>query len=98
MQSVTCDTRFPLRKWRHVVLTVDGEDIRVHDTGLMVASAPCGPMADCGLATLWFGTDAEGIKLWNGRIDELTLFDRPLGEAEIADLHRAALEEMEGAN
>ena len=51
-------------------------------------------MADSAAESLWFGTDPDGLRLWNGRIDEVALLDKALGESEIADLYQAALEEM----
>ena len=35
--------------------------------------------------------------LWDGRIDEVALFDRALSEAEVTELYQAALEEMENS-
>jgi hypothetical protein len=51
-------------------------------------------VADREAESLWFGTDAGGLKLWNGRIDEVALFDRALSDKEFADLYQAAREEM----
>jgi hypothetical protein len=51
-------------------------------------------MAASDAETVWFGTDAERLGLWNGRIDELALFDRALSEKDVGDLYHAALEEM----
>ena len=59
-----------------------------------MASAQCDPMATSTSETIWFGTDSSGIETWNGRIDELALFDRALSDREIAGLYQAALEEM----
>ena len=44
--------------------------------------------------TIWFGTSANGLELWNGRIDELALFDKALSEKDIAELYQTALEEI----
>jgi hypothetical protein len=51
-------------------------------------------MATSDAETLWFGTDADGVRLWDGRIDELALFDRALSDNEIAELYQSAREEM----
>ena len=50
-------------------------------------------MAACESETVWFGTDADGFGLWDGRIDELALFDRALTAEDIAALCQAAREE-----
>lgn len=88
------ESSFPLRTWRHLIMTVDGEHLQIYDNGELVASAPCSLMANSDSDSMWFGTDADGLRLWNGRLDELALFDRALSAEEIAALHPAALEEM----
>ena len=41
-----------------------------------------------------FGTDAVGLDLRDGRIDEVALFDRALSDAEGTELYQAKLEEI----
>lgn len=94
LRSLTSDTPLPLATWRHLVITADGERLRIYEDGQLLASMSCGMMAPSGSETLWFGADADGTGLWNGRIDELVLFDKALGDAEIADLYQVALAEI----
>jgi hypothetical protein len=75
-------------------MTADGDHLRIYVDGQLVASVPCAMMAASGSGTIWFGTGAEGTGLWDGRIDELAMFDRALSDSEIAGLHQAALAEM----
>ena len=84
----------PLRTWLHLVMTADGQHLRVYEDGQLVTSTPCAPVAATDSEAVWFGTDPDGAGLWDGRIDELAMFDRALSGAEIAALYRAALEEM----
>jgi len=95
--SVSGDTVVALHTWRHVVVTVDGRQFRLYEDGHLIASAPCPPLADSETNVLWFGTDAEGLNLWEGRIDEVALFDRSLSDAEVTELYQMALEEMENS-
>ena len=94
LQNLSSDATLPLRAWRQLVMTVDGKQLRVYEDGQLVASSPCSPLADREAQSLWFGTDARGVKLWNGRIDEVAMFDKALSDSEIAGLHQAALAEM----
>jgi hypothetical protein len=75
-------------------MTADGDHLRMYVDGQLVASAPCATVAASATETVWFGTDAEGTGLWDGRIDELAMFDKALSDSEIAGLHQAALAEM----
>lgn len=94
LRSVASDAALPLTTWRQVVVTADGGHLRLYEDGRLTASLPCSGMATSRAATTWFGTNADGSGLWNGRIDELALFDRALHEDDIADLYQAAQEEM----
>ena len=75
-------------------MTVDSDHLRIYQDGQLIASVPCAMMANSASETVWFGTDAEGTRLWDGRIDELAIFDKALGDNEIAGLHQAALAVM----
>ncbi|WP_436716949.1 LamG-like jellyroll fold domain-containing protein [Roseiconus lacunae] len=84
----------PQKTWRHVVVTTDGEQLHFYEDGKLVASTPCAAMAASDADTVWLGTDAEATRVWDGRLDEVALFDRALTEEEIAALHRTAQEEI----
>ena len=95
LNSVFCNSVLPLKTWRHFVVTADGNRLRLYEDGLPVASGSCEKMAASVDETVWFGIDAKGHGLWNGRIDELALFDKAISDAEVAELYQSAVEEME---
>ena len=95
--SVSGTASVALQSWRHIVMTVDGQRFALYEDGRLVASAPCLPLAESKSDALWFGTDADGLNLWDGRIDEVALFDRALSDVEVAELYQAAVEEMENS-
>lgn len=84
----------PQKTWRHLVVTADGKQLQFYEDGTLVASTACGPMAVSDAETVWFGTDARATQVWDGRIDEVALFDRALTAEEIAALYRTAQEEI----
>lgn len=84
----------PLNQWRHVVLTVDGHYIHLYEDGILVASKPCAAAAASQSDPIWFGIDANGTQRWDGRIDEVALFDRALDDEEVLSLYRLAQEEI----
>ncbi len=92
--SITGSSPLPLDTWRHVVVTADGEQLKFYEDGKLVASKPCAAMAASDSDTVWFGTDARENLVWDGRIDEVALFDRTLTSEEIAALYRTAQEEI----
>jgi len=96
LRHVISDAVLPLTTWLHLVVTMDGQQLRIYQNGTVLASAACSTIANSDSETAWFGTDANGTGLWNGRIDELGLFDKALTDSQIANLYQAALEEMSG--
>lgn len=94
VSSIASDSVLPLKTWRHVVMTADAEQLQLYEDGRLVASKPCAAVAASDSDPIWFGTDAKATQVWDGRIDEVILFDRALNEEEIAVLYRTAQEEI----
>ena len=92
---VTSNSTLPVKTWRHIVMTADGENLQLYEDGKLIASIPCIALAATDAETVWFGTDARATRVWGGRIDEVALFDRALTEEEIVLLHRTAQDEID---
>lgn len=88
--------KLPLKEWRHIVVTADGEHLKIFEDGMQVASTLCGEVFTTNAVPIWFGTDSGGVRIWNGRIDELALFNRALSGEEIAELFEIAQEDRDG--
>ncbi|WDI41575.1 LamG-like jellyroll fold domain-containing protein [Bremerella sp. P1] len=95
--TVSGDAPLPIQSWHHVVVTVDGNALCLYVDSLLVASTPCNPLNPENTAPLWFGRGTSGDALWNGRIDEVVIFDNALSEDEITVLYQAGLEEINGS-
>lgn len=94
VSSIAGGSVLPLNTWRHVVVTADGEYLQFYEDGKLAASAPCAAMQQSNSDTVWFGTAPRSTQLWNGRIDEVALFDRALTADQVAALYRTAQEEI----
>jgi hypothetical protein len=94
MNAVAGGAVLPLHAWRHIVVTADAKQLQLYEDGELVAAAPCSALAASDSDTVWFGTDARATQVWDGRIDEVALFDRALTPEEVASLYRTAQEEM----
>lgn len=90
----TGNSALPQKTWRHIVVTADGEQLQIYEDGRLVASTACTEMASSDSEKVWFGTDAKATQVWDGRIDEVALFNRALNGAEISTLYRTAQEEI----
>ncbi|MEL6107519.1 MAG: LamG-like jellyroll fold domain-containing protein [Planctomycetota bacterium] len=94
-KSIAGNSILPFNTWRHVVFTVDGEQMRLYEDGELVASSGGLPMATTSDSDpIWFGAGSASEQHWNGRIDEVALFDRVLTGDEVVSLYRAAQKEI----
>jgi hypothetical protein len=91
---ITGNTALPQKTWRHVVVTADGEQMQLYEDGELVASKPCAAAAASDSDTVWFGTNGRATQVWDGRIDDVALFNRALTSEDIAALYRTAQEEI----
>jgi hypothetical protein len=93
-RSSTGASPLPLRTWRQVVVTADGDQLRLFEDGKLAAAIECSALKHVGSGPIWFGTESGGVGLWNGRIDEVAFFDRALDAAEVAALGNAAHQQL----
>jgi len=94
LRSASAEVLLPLRTWCHLVMTVDSDQLRLYNNGQLVASTLSASLADDEATSLWFGTDSSGLHLWDGRIDEVALFDKALSNAQITELYQTVLEQI----
>ncbi|MEK6236915.1 MAG: LamG domain-containing protein, partial [Planctomycetales bacterium] len=80
----------PLEVWIHVAAIADGEQLRIYQNGELAASVPCSGLATAPPTPLWIGVGSNGNNLWEGRIDELALYDKALSEEQVRALRQAA--------
>jgi hypothetical protein len=69
--------------WTHVALTDDGAHARLYLNGELVATGQA-PSLDQSDGELRIGGDAIWGEYFDGRIDEVRVYDRVLGQAEVA--------------
>ena len=72
----------PEEAWDHLALTDDGAHIRLYVNGELIRSEPAPPLTT-GSGDLEIGCGAFATH-FDGRIDELRLYDRALGSGEVA--------------
>jgi Concanavalin A-like lectin/glucanases superfamily len=72
----------PLDTWTHVALTDDGAHNRLYVDGQLVDTEPAIPFD--GHGPIKIGGNALFGQWFDGRIDELRIYDRALGQAEVA--------------
>ena len=76
-------TEIPRWVWSHVVLVRDGEKLQVYLNGRLEID---GTAAAVTINELLFGGRSDNEANWEGRLDEIAIFDRALTAQEAARL------------
>jgi hypothetical protein len=86
----------PLNQWHHVAFVADGEELRLYRNGVQVASKPYHSLhRDPRIKALAIGTklnlagdapEEHDFNMWDGRLDELALFNRALTHEQVQSL------------
>lgn len=85
--SVTAGkTEIPRWHWQHVAFVRDGEQIRVYLNGQLEieTTAPAGFPSHCD--ELFLGGRSDNESNWEGRLDEIAVFERALSAEEVRKL------------
>ena len=81
--TVAGKTEVPRWSWRHVVLVRDGERVRIYLDGSLEIETKA---ARCTVSDAFFGGRSDNENDWEGRLDEIAIFDRALDAKEITNL------------
>lgn len=79
-------TVIPRWQWHHVVLVRDGQTVRAYLDGQLDIEAQGVAICPAGLESCFFGGRGDNDSNWEGRLDEIAVFDRALTAAEVARL------------
>jgi hypothetical protein len=80
----------PLKTWTHLVFTRDRQRVTVYLNGKPEISGQA-PLFDPGeVRTLFIGGSEAGDATFEGKLDEVSVYDRPLGAAEVLRHFREA--------
>jgi hypothetical protein len=88
----------PLHAWHHVAFVADGNELRLYRNGRQVASKPYHTLhRDPRIKALAIGTklnlagdapEERDFNMWDGRLDELAVFNHALTAEQVLGLFR----------
>lgn len=84
--AVAGKSEIPRWQWQHVALVRDGENVRVFLNGQLEIEAKASTGALASLSQCFFGGRSDNDSNWEGRLDEIAVFDRALSAAEVQKL------------
>jgi hypothetical protein len=96
----------PLHEWHHVAMVADGSTLRLYRNGVEVGRAPYESLhMEPNLRALAIGTkledsgdspaDMPNRSMWDGRLDELAIFNHALSPNEIRNLYELSRDSTE---
>jgi hypothetical protein len=83
-------------QWHFGALTYDGATLALHLDGVRVSQAAVGLLRSSGYGDFILGRRADSFAHFNGALDDVRFYNRALGDAEIASLHRRLPDAPEG--
>jgi Concanavalin A-like lectin/glucanases superfamily len=84
--AVAGKTEIPRWQWRHVVLVRDAEKVRVYLDGNLEIETSAAVDFPAGLEQYFLGGRSDNDSNWEGRLDEIAIFNRALSAGEVAKL------------
>ncbi len=86
-QAVTAGkSQIPRWQWQHVVLARDREKVRAYLNGRLELETEAAADFPAGFEQCFFGGRSDNHSNWEGRLDEIAVFDRALTAEEVAKL------------
>lgn len=78
----------PTGGWHHIIGTYDGSIIKIYLDGVQQDSRPRTGAISTNNSALNIGCANSGAYFWNGRIDEVAVFNRALTATEVSDIYK----------
>jgi hypothetical protein len=82
-RDVYGSTSLPVNTWTHLAATWDGTTLRVYVNGAQVASQAIGSTILASTSPLRLGGNSIWGEYFNGKIDEVRIYNRTLSQSEI---------------
>ena len=76
-------TLIPRWEWHHLAIVRTPASLRVYLDGVLEIDAKTEASADAGIESFFFGGRSDNDSNWEGRLDEIAVFDRALAPEEI---------------
>jgi hypothetical protein len=73
--------------WKNIILTKNNNTVQVYVNGILEISSTA--LSLQGIINLYFGVRADPLFYFNGKLDDIGLWNRPLTDQEISDLYNS---------
>jgi hypothetical protein len=83
IRTTTGSSALPLGTWTHLELTYDGSAISLYVNGVRASTKQASGTIQSTSSPLWIGGNSPYGEYFNGRIDDVRIYNRALSQAEI---------------
>src|SRR6185503_4489683 len=83
LRLVSAPTSIPTNTWTHLAQTYDGTTLRLYVNGAQVATLAATGLIETNASPLWIGGNSPYGEYFQGRIDNLRIYNRALTVAEL---------------
>jgi len=90
-ETVTAPTALALNTWSHVAVTYDGATVSLYVNGTLVSTNGASGSIVSGTTPLYIGGTASSTDYFQGRIDEVRVYNRALSSTELATIRNTAI-------
>jgi hypothetical protein len=85
-------TTLPANQWSHVAVTYNGSSMQLYVNGSAVGSpTTISGTINSGSNTLWIGGNNAAGEYFQGRIDEMRIYNRALSSSEVVTARDTAV-------
>ena len=85
--SILSNATTPLNEWTHVAVCLDGSEVEIYINGQLDASAGYAQRVPREGCRLWISSLGANTRFYNGKIDDVRIYNYPLSQVEIAALY-----------
>ena len=90
-ETVSASNALPVNTWSHVAVTYDGSVVTLYVNGTAVSTNSASGSIVSGTTPLWIGGTSSSTDFFQGRIDEVRVYNRALTTTEIGTIRNTAI-------
>lgn len=82
-----------IKKWHLLTATFDGKEARIYENGVLLKKQDCAGSIGASLGELYIGLDEFGDLYYEGKMDDLRIYNRAISADEVVSLYDKGFEE-----
>lgn len=85
------NSQFSINTWHHILSTYDGSSLKLYVNGQLIDETSTTILLENSIANLFIGKELDDYRYFNGKIDDVGIWNRPLNQVEVLQLYNHGL-------